>query len=66
MVGPPPQLQVLDEHGWLAAAFHAVLGAWLLFCVVFNHAQCALTAPGSTLDTDRYVSDVHCAMCMCV
>jgi hypothetical protein len=46
---------VQRTDGVLWAWLHAVIGAWLLFNVLFNHFLCLRTSPGNTLDVDARV-----------
>ena len=56
-VPPTPRLcaQVGRASGPTVAGAHATFGAFLLFNVLFNHAQCVWTSPGTTLDADAQV-----------
>ena len=47
--------QVGRASGPAVAGAHAAFGAFLLFNVLFNHAQCVWTSPGTTLDADAQV-----------
>ncbi|MEW5301861.1 MAG: hypothetical protein WDW36_004691 [Sanguina aurantia] len=42
--------------GW--AAVHTLIGCWLLANVLYNHAMCVSTSPGSTLEVDAQALSV--------
>eukprot|EP00195_Chlamydomonas_chlamydogama_P013523 CAMPEP_0202890342 /NCGR_PEP_ID=MMETSP1392-20130828/784_1 /ASSEMBLY_ACC=CAM_ASM_000868 /TAXON_ID=225041 /ORGANISM="Chlamydomonas chlamydogama, Strain SAG 11-48b" /LENGTH=281 /DNA_ID=CAMNT_0049573895 /DNA_START=75 /DNA_END=917 /DNA_ORIENTATION=- len=42
--------QVRQHDGQAVAYLHAAVGVWLLFNVLFNHAKCTWTSPGTTLE----------------
>ncbi len=45
----------------MTVAMHLAIAMWLLFNVMFNHAMCAFTSPGTTLDVDPQVSVITMA-----
>mmetsp|Transcript_1828 Transcript_1828/g.4685 ORF Transcript_1828/g.4685 Transcript_1828/m.4685 type:complete len:309 (-) Transcript_1828:1236-2162(-) len=43
---------VRRSQGLLGVLMHSAIALWLLFCVLWNHAWCVFTPPGSTLQED--------------